>query len=80
MERPSDRRGPRALGHDARLRTEEWWAALDQMHDAPSRVSFAPLLREYRDVFRLASPPQWVAQPLCAALSIGRRPAVSRQA
>jgi mannose-6-phosphate isomerase-like protein (cupin superfamily) len=56
------------------LRTEAWWAALDQMEGKPTITSFAPLLREYRDVFRLKAPPQWIAQPLFAALSVGRRP------
>ncbi len=55
------------------LRTEQWWAALDRMTGRPTLVSFAPLLREYRDVFRLTAPPQWIAQPLFAALSVGRR-------
>jgi len=52
------------------LRTEEWWAALDRMEGKPTLTSFAPLLREYRDVFRLAAPPSWIAQPLFAALSV----------
>jgi mannose-6-phosphate isomerase-like protein (cupin superfamily) len=56
------------------LRTEDWWAALDRMEGKPTLVSFAPLLREYRDVFRLTAPPSWIAQPLFAALSVGRRP------
>jgi quercetin dioxygenase-like cupin family protein len=56
------------------LRTEEWWAALDRMEGKPSLTSFTPLLREYRDVFRLTAPPQWIAQPLFAVLSVGRRP------
>jgi mannose-6-phosphate isomerase-like protein (cupin superfamily) len=55
------------------LRTEEWWQALDRMQGKPSLLSYAPLLREYRDVFRLTAPPQWIAQPLFAALSVGRR-------
>lgn len=55
------------------LRTEEWWAALDRLEAKPTLVSFAPLLREYRDVFRLTAPPQWIAQPLFAALSVGRK-------
>jgi mannose-6-phosphate isomerase-like protein (cupin superfamily) len=59
------------------LRTEAWWAALDQMEGKPTLTSFAPLLREYRDVFRLTAPPQWIAQPLFAALSVGRRPSAT---
>jgi mannose-6-phosphate isomerase-like protein (cupin superfamily) len=60
------------------LRTEAWWAALDRMEGKPTLTSFAPLLREYRDVFHLTAPPQWIAQPLFAALSVGRRPTPAR--
>lgn len=60
------------------LRTEAWWTALDRTAGKPSLLSFAPLLREYRDVFQLATPPAWVAQPLFATLSVGR-PLVRRR-
>lgn len=56
------------------LRTEQWWAALDRIEGEATLMSFAPVLREYRDVFRLTAPPQWIAQPLFALLSVGRRP------
>ena len=48
-----------------RLRTHEWFAAIDSLHRAdrvgrngmPGPLTLAPLVMEYRDVFRLAAKP-----------------------
>lgn len=54
------------------LRTEEWWTAVDATGAAegrPSLLTMAPLVHEYRDVFRLGGP-QAVVGPAIGALGI----------
>jgi quercetin dioxygenase-like cupin family protein len=59
------------------LRTEQWFRAIDVLNreggGAPSPVAMAPLLEEYRDVFRLALAPDPVQRPLLKLLgAVGR--------
>lgn len=62
-------------------RTEDWFRSIDRLfregkvakNGMPGPLAFGVLLSEYRDVFRLASPPDLVARPLLAVLGlIGR--------
>jgi mannose-6-phosphate isomerase-like protein (cupin superfamily) len=62
-------------------RTEDWFRAIDRLiregrvgsNGMPSALAYGVYLTEYRDVFRLASPPDLVARPLLAVLGlIGR--------
>ena len=64
-----------------RLRTEEWFRAIDSLHrdgrvgrdGMPGPLAFGVLLTEYRDVFRLAVAPDPVLRPALAALgAVGR--------
>jgi mannose-6-phosphate isomerase-like protein (cupin superfamily) len=53
-------------------RTEEWWTAVDGLGAAdgrPGLLSLAPLVHEYRDVFRLSGP-QPVVGPAIGALGL----------
>jgi mannose-6-phosphate isomerase-like protein (cupin superfamily) len=60
------------------LRTEDWFRAIDRLHRAgrvgkdgmPGPLAFGVFLTEYRDVFRLASPPDIVARPLLGVLGL----------
>src|SRR3954447_11784872 len=60
------------------LRTEDWFRAIDGLHregrvgknGMPGPLAFGLLLSEYRDVFRLASPPDMVARPLLGVLGL----------
>lgn len=60
------------------LRTEDWFRAIDRLHregrvgknGMPGPLAFGVLLTEYRDVFRLASPPDVVARPLLGVLGL----------
>jgi mannose-6-phosphate isomerase-like protein (cupin superfamily) len=60
------------------LRTEDWFRAIDRLHregrvgknGLPGPLAFGVLLTEYRDVFRLASPPDIVARPLLGILGL----------
>jgi len=61
-------------------RTEQWFRAVDALHRGPASekgpglLAFAPLLREYDDVFRLAVAPQLLLRPLLGvAGALGRR-------
>ena len=57
------------------LRTEEWWtdvSALGAAAGRPGLLKLAPLVREYRDVFRLGGP-QAVVTPAIAALALAGR-------
>ena len=59
------------------LRTEQWFRAIDALgregDGPPSPVAIAPLLGEYRDVFRLALAPDPVQRPLLKLLgAVGR--------
>jgi hypothetical protein len=63
------------------LRTEDWFRSIDRLfregrvgkNDMPGPLAFGVYLTEYRDVFRLSSPPDVVARPLLAVLGlIGR--------
>jgi mannose-6-phosphate isomerase-like protein (cupin superfamily) len=61
-------------------RTEEWWTAVDGLGAAngrPGLLSLAPLVHEYRDVFRLGGP-QLVVGPAIAALGYVARVISSR--
>jgi mannose-6-phosphate isomerase-like protein (cupin superfamily) len=59
-------------------RTEDWFRALDRLfregrvggNGMPSPVAYGVYLTEYRDVFRLASPPDALARPLLAILGL----------
>src|SRR2546423_9790800 len=58
-------------------RTEQWWRAIDrsirEKGSLPGPLEFGVLLTEYRDVFRLASGPDWLLRPALGALSgVGR--------
>lgn len=58
-----------------RGRSEDWFRAVDGLYRSPDGgepgpVAFSVLLTEYRDVFRLASPPDLIARPLLAALAV----------
>jgi len=62
-------------------RTENWFRSIDRLFSdgrvgksgMPGPLAFGVYLTEYRDVFRLASPPDLVARPLLAVLGlIGR--------
>lgn len=50
-------------------RTLAWFEALDGLGPRPTPVSFAPLLREYRDVFRLAQRPRSVVGLVLAVVA-----------
>jgi mannose-6-phosphate isomerase-like protein (cupin superfamily) len=60
------------------LRTEDWFRAIDRLHregrvgknGMPGPLAFGVFLSEYRDVFRLASPPDVVARPLLGVLGL----------
>ena len=60
------------------LRTEDWFRAIDRLHregrvgknGTPGPLAFGVLLSEYRDVFRLASPPDVLARPLLWVLGL----------
>jgi mannose-6-phosphate isomerase-like protein (cupin superfamily) len=60
------------------LRTEDWFRAIDRLHregrvgknGMPGPLAFGLFLSEYRDVFRLASPPDFVARPLLGVLGL----------
>lgn len=63
------------------LRTEDWFRSIDRLfregrvgkNGMPGPLAFGVYLTEYRDVFRLSSPPDVVARPLLAVLGlIGR--------
>jgi mannose-6-phosphate isomerase-like protein (cupin superfamily) len=63
------------------LRTEDWFRSIDRLfregrvgkNGMPGPLAFGVYLTEYRDVFRLSSPPGVVARPLLAVLGlIGR--------
>jgi quercetin dioxygenase-like cupin family protein len=56
-------------------RTQEWWSAVDaEVRKAggkqPGPLAFAPLLEEYRDVFRLATGPDALVRPAVRALGV----------
>ena len=59
-------------------RTEDWYRSIDGLYregrvgsdDVPGPLAFGVFLTEYRDVFRLASPPDVVARPLLAVLGL----------
>src|SRR5215210_9127936 len=59
-------------------RTEAWFRAIDRViregrvgkNGVPGPLAFGVYLTEDRDVFRLASPPDFVARPLLAALGV----------
>jgi quercetin dioxygenase-like cupin family protein len=58
-------------------RTEDWFRAVDALHaegsDPPGPLQFAPLMKEYADVFRLAAAPQPLMRPLVSVLGkLGR--------
>ena len=62
-------------------RTEQWFRSVDRLirdraartDKMPSPVAFATLLNEYRDVFRLATGPDWLLRPAIALLArLGR--------
>ncbi len=62
-----------------RLRTEQWFESIDGLNrkqtegGAPGPLDFAPYLNEFRDVFRLTSPPEVVQRPLFGLLAgVGR--------
>jgi quercetin dioxygenase-like cupin family protein len=70
-------------------RTHEWFRAIDTLHregrvgknGMPGPLAFAVLLNEYRDVFRLAGPPDAVTRVLFGVLApIGRMRGYGRQA
>jgi hypothetical protein len=72
-----------------RGRSEDWFRAVDGLYRSgrvgsggePGPVAFSVLLSEYRDVFRLASPPDLIARPLLAGLAvIGRARGYSARA
>jgi mannose-6-phosphate isomerase-like protein (cupin superfamily) len=60
------------------LRTEAWFRAIDRLHregrvgrnGMPGPLAFGVFLSEYRDVFRLASPPDVLARPLLGVLGL----------
>lgn len=60
------------------LRTEDWFRAIDRLfregrvgkNGMPGPLAFGVFLTEYRDVFRLASPPDVVARPLLGVLGL----------
>ena len=76
---PARRAGEGDLG-DARrrLRTEQWFRAVDAVvreagDKTPSPLAFATLLSEYRDCFRLAVGPDPLVGPVIKALgAVGR--------
>jgi mannose-6-phosphate isomerase-like protein (cupin superfamily) len=57
-------------------RTAEWFRSVDALHHGgrvPGMLDFAPLIKEYDDVFRLSAAPQAVVKPAVAALgALGR--------
>ena len=58
-------------------RTESWFRAVDALHRGdpgatPGPLAFAPLLREYDDVIRLAGPQPLVRPALTALAVLGR--------
>jgi hypothetical protein len=62
-------------------RTEQWFRAIDRLiregrvgsGGMPGPLAFGVLLSEYRDVFRLASGPDWLLRPALATIGlIGR--------
>jgi quercetin dioxygenase-like cupin family protein len=64
-----------------RGRTEQWFRAIDALHRSgrvgkngmPGPLAFAVLLTEYRDVFRLAGPPDPIVRAVLAPLAaVGR--------
>jgi quercetin dioxygenase-like cupin family protein len=69
-------------------RTEQWFRAIDALHregsvgpnGRPGPLAFAPLLREYGDVFRLATGPEPLVRAGVAALAlVGRLRGHSRR-
>ncbi|MGH2956936.1 MAG: cupin domain-containing protein [Solirubrobacterales bacterium] len=73
-------------------RTEEWFSSIDALYGEgrvepggrPSPLAFAPLLSEYRDVFRLGAGPEPVTRPLISLLGLlgrirGYRPGRGRR-
>jgi quercetin dioxygenase-like cupin family protein len=57
-------------------RTEDWFRAVDSLQrgeEEPGVLQFAPLLKEFPDVFRLAVAPQPLMRPLVSVLgTLGR--------
>ena len=57
-------------------RTAEWFRSVDALHEGgqkPGALDFAPLIKEYEDVFRLSAAPQAVMKPAVAVLgALGR--------
>jgi mannose-6-phosphate isomerase-like protein (cupin superfamily) len=59
-------------------RTEDWFRSIDRLiregkvgkNGLPGPLAFGVLLSEYRDVFRLASPPDVLARPLLGVLGL----------
>jgi mannose-6-phosphate isomerase-like protein (cupin superfamily) len=60
------------------LRTEDWFRSIDRLfregrvgkNGMPGPLAFGVFLSEYRDVFRLASPPDLIARPLLVVLGL----------
>jgi hypothetical protein len=60
------------------LRTEAWFRSIDRLHregrvgknGLPGPLAFGVYLTEYRDVFRLAGPPELVTRPLLGFLGL----------
>jgi mannose-6-phosphate isomerase-like protein (cupin superfamily) len=60
------------------LRTENWFRSIDRLfrqgrvgkNGMPGPLAFGVFLTEYRDVFRLASPPDLIARPLLVVLGL----------
>jgi mannose-6-phosphate isomerase-like protein (cupin superfamily) len=60
------------------LRTENWFRSIDRLfregrvgkNGMPGPLAFGVFLSEYRDVFRLVSPPDLIARPLLVVLGL----------
>ena len=60
------------------LRTENWFRSIDRLfregrvgkNGMPGPLAFGVFLSEYRDVFRLGSPPDLIARPLLVVLGL----------
>ena len=60
------------------LRTENWFRSIDRLfrdgrvgkNGMPGPLAFGVFLSEYRDVFRLAIPPDLIARPLLVVLGL----------
>jgi quercetin dioxygenase-like cupin family protein len=57
-------------------RTLQWFRALDALNQSGSAgpLARAGLLREYRDVFRLAIRPRWLVEAMLLLLTLRRHP------